>query len=79
MLVFVFAEDSNGPISPFHDIPLYADPAKKIYNMVVEVPRWTNAKMEVKSVGVFFDGKKYSLCTGIVSWKNCKSRSVSNY
>jgi len=32
-------------ISPFHDIPCNA--GDKIYNMVVEVPRWTNAKMEV--------------------------------
>ncbi|XP_059578127.1 inorganic pyrophosphatase 2, mitochondrial isoform X2 [Alligator mississippiensis] len=48
-------------ISPFHDIPLFAAseedkeiPAKRskingsevVFNMVVEVPRWTNAKME---------------------------------
>lgn len=36
-----------GPISPMHDIPLYADEANKILNMVVEIPRWTNAKMEI--------------------------------
>lgn len=42
-----FTEDQNGPISPLHDIPLVVDANKKIYNMVVEVPRWTNAKMEV--------------------------------
>lgn len=36
-----------GPISPFHDIPLFANQEQKIFNMVVEVPRWTNAKMEV--------------------------------
>lgn len=41
------AEDNNGPISPLHDIPLVVDPVKKTYNMLVEVPRWTNAKMEV--------------------------------
>ncbi|XP_008554277.1 inorganic pyrophosphatase [Microplitis demolitor] len=34
-------------ISPFHDIPLYADESSKILHMVVEVPRWTNAKMEI--------------------------------
>ncbi|CAN7993420.1 unnamed protein product [Ixodes hexagonus] len=34
-------------ISPFHDIPMFADQAKRVYNMVVEVPRWTNAKMEI--------------------------------
>jgi hypothetical protein len=27
---------------------MYADANKKTYNMVVEIPRWTNAKMEVK-------------------------------
>jgi len=35
-------------ISPFHDIPLLADSTGKIFNMVVEIPRWTNAKMEVR-------------------------------
>uniref|UniRef100_A0A3P9JRE0 inorganic diphosphatase n=1 Tax=Oryzias latipes TaxID=8090 RepID=A0A3P9JRE0_ORYLA len=42
-------------ISPFHDIPLIAESEKVcfififlvIYNMVVEVPRWSNAKMEI--------------------------------
>ncbi|XP_029452808.1 inorganic pyrophosphatase 2, mitochondrial isoform X2 [Rhinatrema bivittatum] len=51
----------NKYISPFHDIPLYSVtedkdiPPKRsktngsevIFNMVVEVPRWTNAKMEI--------------------------------
>jgi len=32
-------------ISPFHDIPWTT--GDKIYNMVVEVPRWSNAKMEI--------------------------------
>lgn len=40
-------EDENGPVSPLHDIPLFVDQSKKIVNMVVEIPRWTNAKMEV--------------------------------
>ncbi|KAK4120333.1 inorganic pyrophosphatase [Parathielavia appendiculata] len=35
------------PVSPFHDIPLYNDKDKGILNMVVEVPRWTNAKFEI--------------------------------
>jgi hypothetical protein len=34
-------------ISPWHDVPLYADAAAKVFNMVVEIPRWTHAKMEV--------------------------------
>jgi len=44
----VFFKNAAGtPISPLHDIPLFANDAKQIYNMVVEVPRWTNAKMEI--------------------------------
>jgi len=43
----VSVANESGFISPFHDIPLYADAEKTIFNMVVEVPRWTNAKMEV--------------------------------
>nr|ODN91294.1 inorganic pyrophosphatase [Cryptococcus depauperatus CBS 7841]ODN95402.1 inorganic pyrophosphatase [Cryptococcus depauperatus CBS 7855] len=44
----VFIENRDGKVvSPFHDIPLFADDAKTILNMVVEVPRWTNAKMEI--------------------------------
>lgn len=41
----VFVKDSEGPISPFHDIPLAS--GDKTFHMVVEVPRWTNAKMEI--------------------------------
>uniref|UniRef100_A0A7E4VEL2 inorganic diphosphatase n=1 Tax=Panagrellus redivivus TaxID=6233 RepID=A0A7E4VEL2_PANRE len=43
----VFIKGPNGFVSPWHDIPLFVDEAKKIYNMVVEIPRWTNAKMEM--------------------------------
>ncbi|PKU31230.1 inorganic pyrophosphatase [Limosa lapponica baueri] len=44
----LFFKDATGRyISPFHDIPIYADAGKDVFNMVVEVPRWTNAKMEV--------------------------------
>ncbi|XP_044515107.1 inorganic pyrophosphatase [Gracilinanus agilis] len=42
----LFFKNANGDyISPFHDIPILAD--KDIFHMVVEVPRWTNAKMEI--------------------------------
>lgn len=44
----VFIKDSEGNlISPWHDVPLYADAAAKVFNMVVEIPRWTHAKMEM--------------------------------
>nr|QBH74112.1 inorganic pyrophosphatase [Carausius morosus] len=45
----IYIRDENGPVSPFHDIPMYADAEKKIFNMVVEIPRWTNAKMEINT------------------------------
>nr|XP_032825065.1 inorganic pyrophosphatase-like [Petromyzon marinus] len=44
----LFYRNAQGQlISPFHDIPLYADAKQKLYNMVVEIPRWSNAKMEI--------------------------------
>lgn len=43
----VYIEEDGKPISAFHDIPLYADKENNIFNMVVEIPRWTNAKLEI--------------------------------
>lgn len=45
----LFLENSAGQvISPFHDIPLYPNPAdKSIVNFFIEIPRWTNSKMEI--------------------------------
>ncbi|KAK7502056.1 hypothetical protein BaRGS_00006808 [Batillaria attramentaria] len=44
----IFYQGPNGNfVSPFHDIPLFADGDSNILNMVVEIPRWTNAKMEI--------------------------------
>lgn len=43
----VYFKGPQGYISPWHDIPLFANEEKKIYNMVVEIPRWSNAKMEM--------------------------------
>ncbi|WZH49543.1 inorganic pyrophosphatase [Fusarium acuminatum] len=43
----VYIEKDGQPVSPFHDIPLYANQEQNILNMVVEIPRWTNAKLEI--------------------------------
>lgn len=43
----VYVEQDGKVVSPFHDIPLYADKENNIFNMVVEIPRWTNAKLEI--------------------------------
>ena len=41
-------ESGDQYISPFHDIPLFVAGGERIVcNMIVEIPRWTNAKMEV--------------------------------
>lgn len=45
----VYIEKDGVPVSPFHDIPLYANQEKTILNMIVEIPRWTNAKLEVSN------------------------------
>ncbi|CAO0791090.1 unnamed protein product [Mucor circinelloides] len=52
----VYLEKDGKVVSPFHDIPLYAEGAKEksIVNMVVEIPRWTNAKVEIST------GEKYN-------------------
>ncbi|KAK0736491.1 hypothetical protein B0T21DRAFT_393179 [Apiosordaria backusii] len=43
-----FERNADGiAVSPFHDIPLYHDKDQNVFNMVVEVPRWTNAKFEI--------------------------------
>lgn len=44
----IYIEKDGIPVSAFHDVPLYANEQQTILNMIVEIPRWTNAKMEVK-------------------------------
>ncbi|KAF8857013.1 pyrophosphatase-domain-containing protein [Acephala macrosclerotiorum] len=43
----IYIEKDGVPISPFHDVPLYANEQQSVLNMIVEIPRWTNAKMEI--------------------------------
>jgi inorganic pyrophosphatase len=44
----VWLENKAGqPVSSWHDVPLFADESKTILNMVVEIPRWSNAKCEI--------------------------------
>ncbi|XP_018049448.1 PREDICTED: inorganic pyrophosphatase isoform X1 [Atta colombica] len=42
-----FKNDQGVPISPMHDVPLFANEDNKTLHMIVEIPRWTNAKMEI--------------------------------
>jgi len=45
----IYIEKDGVVVSPFHDVPLYANEQQTVLNMIVEIPRWTNAKMEVHS------------------------------
>ncbi|KAI8066845.1 inorganic pyrophosphatase [Gongronella butleri] len=49
----VYFEKNGVPASPFHDIPLFANEEKTVLNMVVEIPRWTNAKLEISKDDAF--------------------------
>lgn len=48
-----YAVSDNQVMSYFHDVPLDLDLESKTANMIVEIPRWTNAKFEIdtKAVG----------------------------
>ncbi|CAN6621461.1 inorganic pyrophosphatase, mitochondrial [Trichomonascus vanleenenianus] len=45
----VYLEKDGKILSPFHDVPLHptGKSTGNLFNMVVEVPRWTNAKLEI--------------------------------
>ncbi|KAJ2853622.1 V-ATPase V0 sector subunit c'' [Coemansia erecta] len=60
----------GSPLSPWHDIPLVADSATKLYNMVCEIPRWSNAKLEIDTKSPFNPIKQ--------DVKNGKPRFVAN-
>ena len=42
-----FQEEEGRLVSPWHDIPLYADQTNLSLNMVVEIPRFSQAKFEI--------------------------------
>ena len=44
---FTNASEGNRLISPFHDIPLKSSVTDADFNMVVEIPRFSNAKLEI--------------------------------
>jgi len=43
----VYIEMNGQVVSSFHDIPLYANEQQNVLNMIVEIPRWSNAKLEI--------------------------------
>jgi inorganic pyrophosphatase len=69
--VYLKNNQTNEFISPFHDIPLHTFNAENnVFNAVIEIPRWTNAKMEIN--------KKEKLNPITQDVKNNKLRFVNN-
>lgn len=68
--VYVKNTKTNTLISPFHDIELYANKEKQLFNVVIEIPRWSNAKMEIN--------KKEKLNPILQDIKSNKLRFVNN-
>ncbi|KAL1449144.1 hypothetical protein WDU94_000369 [Cyamophila willieti] len=64
----LYFKSQHGFISPYHDIPLYSNFREKFFNMVVEIPKGTNAKMSM-SLGEALNPIKHEM-------KNGKLRSV---
>ncbi|KAI8987970.1 inorganic diphosphatase [Mycotypha africana] len=60
----VYYEKDGQIISPWHDVPLYSDEKNKhIVNMIVEIPRWTNSKVEI-AVDEKFNPLKHDIKKG---------------
>jgi len=49
----LYLEEKGIPVSPLHDIPLWADKERGIANMVVEIPCGTTAKLEINKAADF--------------------------
>lgn len=67
---YFFAKDGHGVINPLHDIPLYADKEAGVVNFICEIPRWTNAKLELHT--------KSPLAPIVQDTKKGKKRFVHN-
>ncbi|EFA83819.1 inorganic pyrophosphatase [Heterostelium album PN500] len=45
----VYFLNGEAVVSPFHDVPLWVNEKAAVANMLVEIPRGTNAKMEIST------------------------------
>ena len=48
LFLFYIENDDNIPISPWHDVSLHPGRDTNVYNMIIEIPRGKNAKIEVR-------------------------------
>lgn len=67
---YFFNKDGFGVVNPLHDIPLYVDTDPPVYNFICEIPRWTNAKLELHT--------KSPLAPIVQDTKKGKKRFVHN-
>lgn len=67
---YYFTKDGHGVINPLHDIPLYADKEAGVLNFICEIPKWTNAKLELHT--------KSQLAPIVQDTKKGKKRYVHN-
>ncbi|CAN8066847.1 unnamed protein product [Agarophyton chilense] len=67
---YFFQKDGHGVINALHDIPLYADKEAGVLNFICEIPRWTNAKLELHT--------KTALAPIVQDTKKGKKRFVHN-
>lgn len=67
---YFFNRDGQGVVNPLHDIPLYADKENNVFNFICEIPRWTNAKLELHT--------KSPLAPIVQDMKKGKKRFVHN-
>jgi len=49
----MYFQEGKEDVSPWHDIPLVADGDAELYNFIVEIPKYTTAKMEVNKENKF--------------------------
>lgn len=75
--IYLEGEHDHELVSPWHDVPLYAhtdgDKAGQVVNMVVEIPRFWNAKMEV-SPPTQTTGNTLCVYVCWVNWCFCADR-----
>ncbi len=76
-LIFVFIINAYGSsYQSWHDIRLFTDKEKQVYNMVVSIPRGTNAKMEIATEEPL-NGLKRHVKNGVLPFVN--NKYVWNY
>lgn len=69
----VYLKGPKGIVSSVHDIPLKPEGSpKNVFNMVVEVPRWSNAKLEVSLLILYV---LFSIAGDLVYDHPCQSNS----